>query len=88
MAVVKPLVTTTVTVHGVENPVVYADAVGEDGKVTRDGSIARQQILDEKTVAGNTADGFVEIPYHAVIMAVITTEESDPIDEPTDDFCK
>lgn len=86
MAVVKPLVTTEVTVHGVDDPVVFADAI-TDGKVTRDGTNAREQILAEKTVAGNTENGFVEIPYHAVIMAVVTVAESDPITEPEDAFC-
>lgn len=87
MAITKPLVTTTVTVHGVDDPVVFADAVGEDGKVTRDGSNAKYQILHGDTVNGNTDDGIVTIPYHAVIMAVITVEDSDPITEPEDSFC-
>lgn len=83
----KPLVTTTVTVHGVDDPVVFADTVGEDGRVARDGSNARAQILAYKTIVSSTDDGTIVIPYHAVIMAVVTVEESDDITKPEDAFC-
>lgn len=85
--ITKPLVTTTVTVLHQNDKVVFADAVS-DGKVTRDGTNAKYQILHGDTVAGNTADGYVEIPFHAVVMAEVETSTSDPITVPEDDFCK
>lgn len=91
MAITKPLVTTTVTVLHQNDPVVFADAVSQDGKVTRDGTNARYQILHGDTVAGNAvADGgttYTEIPFHAVVMASVTKGTSDPIEEPEDAFC-
>ena len=84
--ITKPLVTTTVTVLHQDDPIVFADAV-ENGKVTRDGTNARYQILHGDTVAGNTEDGYVEIPFHAVVMATVTTGTSDPITVPEDAFC-
>ena len=88
--ITKPLVTTTVNVLHQEDPVVFADAV-TDGKVTRDGTNARYQILHGDTVAGNAvADGgtaYTEIPFHAVVMATVTTQTSQPITVPEDDFC-
>lgn len=85
--ITKPLVTTTVTVLHQNNPVVFADAVGQGGKITRDGTNARYQILHGDTVAGNAAVGYVEIPFHAVVMATVTTQTSQPITVPEDDFC-
>lgn len=91
MAITKPLVTTEVMVLHQNDPVVFADAVSQDGKVTRDGTNARYQILHGDTVAGNANTGsgtaYTEIPFHAVVMAVVTKETSDPIDEPSDAFC-
>ena len=84
--ITKPLVTTTVMVLHQDDPVVFADAV-ENGKVTRDGTNARYQILHGDTVAGNMEDGYVEIPFHAVVMAIVSTQTSDPITVPEDDFC-
>lgn len=84
----KPLVTTTVTVHGISDPVVFADAVGEDGKVDRSGSNARAQILNYKTVSAVANGETIVIPYHAVIMAVVTVAESEDITKPEDAFCK
>lgn len=87
--ITKPLVTTEVTVLHQNSPVVFADAV-ENGKVTRDGTNARYQILHGDTVAGNadlSGNPYVEIPFHAVVMAVVETETSDPITVPEDDFC-
>lgn len=84
--ITKPLVTTTVTVLHQNDRVVFADAV-TDGKVTRDGTNARYQILHGDTVAGNTTNGYVEIPFHAVVMASVTTQTSDPITVPEDEFC-
>lgn len=89
--ITKPLVTTTVTVLHQNDHVAFADAVGADGKVTRDGTNARYQILHGDTVAGNadSPDGIVymEIPFHAVVMATVTTETSQPITVPEDTFC-
>lgn len=92
MAITKPLVTTTVTVLHQQEPFVFADAVGQDGKVTRDGTNARYQILHGDTVAGNAVIGggsttYTEIPFHAVVRAIVTKSTSDPIDEPSDAFC-
>lgn len=93
MAIRKPLVETTVLVLHQENPYVFTDAVGEDGTVTRDGSNVRYQILHGDTVEGKTTltEGEepvgVVIPYHAVVMATVTTTTSDPIEEPEDNFC-
>lgn len=88
MAITKPLVTTTVTVHGMNDPIVFADTV-VNGKTTRDGTNARYQILHGDTVHGIEDDNgnYVEIPYHAVIMATVVTVESDPITPPEDTFC-
>ena len=92
MAITKPLVTTTVTVLHQNAPVIFSDAVSQDGKVTRDGTNARYQILHGDTVAGNAVIGigdatYTEIPFHAVVRAIITKNTSDPIDEPSDAFC-
>lgn len=87
MAITKPLVTTEVIVHGVNDVIVFEDAVGDDGKVTRDGTNARYQILHGDTVRGMTENGLVEIPYHAVIMASVEVADSEPIEEPEDTFC-
>lgn len=91
MAIRKPLVETTVIVLHQENPYVFTDAVGEDGTVTRDGTNARYQILHGDTVEGKaTVSGEEEsvvIPYHAVVMARVTTTTSDEIEEPEDNFC-
>lgn len=86
----KPLLTTTVTVHGLDNPIVFADAI-TDGVTVRYGSIARQQILNEETVdsvgtfSGVTSNAV--IPYHAVIKAEITEAEG-TYTKPDDAFCK
>lgn len=88
MAIVKPLVTTTVNVLHEEEPIVFADAV-TDGKITRDGTNVRNQILHGDTVSGKLRGGVeVVIPYHAILFATVTVSNSDPIDKPADDFCK
>lgn len=93
MAIRKPLVETTVVVLHQSDPYVFADAVGEDGTVTRDGSNARYQVLHGDTVEGKaTVSGEEEatsvvIPYHAVVMAMARTTTSDEIEEPEDNFC-
>ena len=89
--ITKPLVTTTVTVLHQNDPVVFADAVN-NGKVTRDGTNARYQILHGDTVAGNAViesetPTYTEIPFHAVVMATVTTQTSQPITVPEDEFC-
>jgi len=92
MAYKKPLVTTTVFYHDGTDPVVFADAI-TDGKAVRYGSNVKEQLLKEETVdsVGTVGDGdptnYV-IPYHAVIYAVVTTEESADQTAPEDDFCK
>ena len=78
----KPLLTTTVTVHGLDNPIVFADAIS-NGVTVRYGSIAKQQILNGETVDANNTI----IPYHAIIKAEITETEG-TYTEPEDAFCK
>lgn len=79
----KALITTTVAVHSIDNPVEFADSA-----TTRDGSITREQILHEKTVCGEAEGATFIIPYHAIIAATFTKDESDEITPPEDDFCK
>ncbi len=87
MAITKPLVTTTVEVLHMSDAYVFKDKVA-NGTVTRDGSNVRYQILHGDTIVGKTDDGILmEIPYHAVVMATVETANSDPIEEPEDNFC-
>lgn len=87
MAYTKPLVTTTVTVHGLDTAIVFQDDIA-NGVTTRDGSNARAQILKGETIEAFDSDGNKEIiPYHAVIMAVIEVAPSEAQTKPEDDFC-
>lgn len=87
MAYKKPLVTTEVTVHGMQTNITFADAI-TNGVTTRDGSLARQQILRGETISANDSNGDATvIPYHAIIMALVTVAESEAQEEPDDDFC-
>lgn len=88
----KPLVTTTVFYHDGTNPVVFADAI-TNGKTVRYGSTVKEQLLKEETVdsvgvVDNGDPTNYVIPYHAVIYAVVATEESADQTKPDDDFCK
>lgn len=87
---VKPLITTTVQYHDGTDPIVFADAI-VDNKASRDGTIARQQILDEKTVeaVGTIGNGEAKkyiLPYHSVIYVSVekTSGETTPAE---DAFC-
>lgn len=87
MAITKPLVTTTVVILHQNDPVQFTDAV-DNGKVTRDGTNAKYQILHGDTVHGKNTNGDeMVIPYHAVVLASVTVDDSDPINEPEDAFC-
>ena len=88
----KSLVTTTVYYHNGSDPIVFADAV-ENGETTRYGTTVRKQILEKETVdaVGTIGEGeathFV-IPYHAVIYAIVATEESENLTPAEDNFCE
>lgn len=81
----KPIITTTVTVHGVNGTVIFADAI-TDKKTTRDGSNARDQILRGETIEANADGTLMVIPYHAVVKAEVTETEG-TYTKPEDDFC-
>lgn len=90
MAYKKPLVTTTVYYHNGEDPIVFADGI-VGGKTLRYGSTAREQLLREETVdsvggISGENENYV-IPYHAVIYAEVTVEESEEQTKPEDEFC-
>lgn len=92
MAYTKPLITTTVYYHDGESPAVFADAI-TDGKTTRAGSTAREQLLNGDTVdaIGAVGEGDaanIVIPYHSVIYATYAKDDSEAQTKPTDDFCE
>lgn len=88
MSIMKPLVNTQVFIIGQGSVMVFEDAV-DNGNVTRDGTIAREQLLKGKEIAAKTtSDEYVVIPYHAVNYATIGVDASEPIEEPADAFCE
>lgn len=86
------LLTTTVNVLHKDTPFVFKDVVIE-GEVYRDGSNAREQILHGRNVEGaaSVADAefpHVVIPYHSILVAEVSKEESSSIAVPEDNFCQ
>lgn len=87
MAYTKPLVTTAVTIHD-GSSITFVDTL-TNGVIARNGSTARDQILHEETVdaVANDSNHYV-LPYHSIIIAAVSVDDSASITEPDDAFCQ
>ena len=78
----KYLTTTTVTVHGVDTPVEFADTATYNG-----GSAVAAMVKQGKDIYVKDSEGVETIiPWHAVMMATIEHSTS-TAEDPVDAFC-